>query len=139
MSLTTIGAIVEAAFEVEGTHRVVRRPDDEHADAAHRKAANGIPDGGCAEKRVGRAVEHREESVAGGGDLVPMVAQELFAHDGVMRAQHFAPAAVTELRRVLGRADDVGEEDGRDHPAGLQLASRLVWRKLNMSGAGKRG
>ena len=32
-----------------------------------------------------------------------------------MLVQHFVPAAVAELARALGGADDVGEQDRREH------------------------
>ena len=41
------------------------------------------------------------------------------AHDGVVPLEQLAPAAVAELGRLCGRADDVGEEDGREHAVGL--------------------
>jgi hypothetical protein len=39
----------------------------------------------------------------------------------VVLVQKLAPAAVAKLRHHLGRADDVREQYGRQHPIGLEL------------------
>ena len=44
---------------------------------------------------------------------------EVSADRGVMALEQLAPAAVTEARGHLGRADDVGEEDRRQRPFGF--------------------
>ena len=49
--------------------------------------------------RARRAVEGREESVAGGVDLVAAVAQRLPADERVMPLEQLAPAPVAERRR----------------------------------------
>ena len=69
--------------------------------------------------RPGRAVERGEEAVADDLDLVPAEALELAPDDPVVVRQQALPAAVAELGRQLRRADDVGEQDGREHAARL--------------------
>jgi hypothetical protein len=88
---------------------------------------------------MGGAVEDREKAVSRGGDLLTAMAPELVADSGMMGAQDGAPAAVPELHRPLGRADEVGEQHGGDHATGLQDASPVESQKrggtlVNMSG-----
>src|SRR5690348_15676970 len=77
----------------------------------------------CAPDRARGAVEGRHEPVAGGVDLVSTESQELAPHGRVMILQEVAPAAVAERRRLLGRADDVGEENGRQHTISFRGAA----------------
>ena len=65
------------------------------------------------------AVERREEAVTGGVDLAAAVALELAADDRVVAVEQVAPGAVAERDCAVGRPDDVGEDDGREHAVGL--------------------
>ena len=76
-----------------------------HADRADRGA-----DRLAAADRPGRAVEHREEAIAGGVDLAAAEALELAAHERMVTLEQAVPALVAELCRTGGGADDVGEE-----------------------------
>ena len=81
--------------------RTASRIDGAHADGAR------------------RPVERREEPVAGRVDLAAAEALELAPDERVVPLEQVAPAPVAELRRPLGRADDVGEEHRREHAVGL--------------------
>jgi len=58
---------------------------------------------------------------AGRIHLNPAEARKLPADGSVVLVQKLAPAAVAKLRHHLGRADDVREQYGRQHPIGLEL------------------
>jgi len=77
------------------------------------------------ENRPRRPVEGGEEAVAGRVELAALEAGELAADDSVMPLQQLPPLRVTESCRPLGRADDVGEEDGREDALRLHLAREL--------------
>src|SRR5919197_291292 len=66
-----------------------------------------------------RSVECCEEAVPRGVDLLPPETVELDTNGLVVRLEQLAPAPVAELHRALRRADDVGEEDGREDAVGL--------------------
>ena len=70
---------------------------------------------------AGRPVERGEEAVAGRAHLAAAEAAELAADRRVVLLQQVAPAAVAELGGVLGRVDDVGEEDGGQHTVGRRM------------------
>src|SRR5439155_10731765 len=59
--------------------------------------------------------------VAGGVDLAPPEARQLLPDCAVVAHQELAPRPVTELPGARARADDVGEEHGREHPFRLRL------------------
>ena len=82
--------------------------------------ADAVADRDRTADRAGRAVERREEPVADDLDLVAAEPLELTAHDPVVVGQQGLPADVAELGRPLGRADDVGEQDGRQHASRLR-------------------
>ena len=65
--------------------------------------------------RASWAVERGEEAVSGGVDLLSSELRDPPTDDRVMAFEQITPGSVTELRRALGRADDVREEDGRQH------------------------
>jgi hypothetical protein len=74
---------------------------------------HGGADGAGAAQRPLGGVEGGQEPVAGHVQLAALVAGDLAAGEGVVGLQQLAPAAVAELGRALGRAHDVGEQDGR--------------------------
>src|SRR5205814_10584123 len=47
--------------------------------------------------------------------LLAAVARQLASNERVMLGEQLAPRAVAELGGAYGRADDVGEEEGREH------------------------
>ena len=67
-----------------------------------------------------------EEPVARGVDLASTEARQLLADDGVVLVEQRAPTGVTELGGPRGGADDVGEEDGREHP--VRVCARFALR-----------
>src|SRR4029453_8282529 len=69
--------------------------------------------------RARRSVERGEEAVTGGVELLPAEPHELSPHQRVVLGEQVAPTAVAELDQFRRRADDVGEENGREHAVGL--------------------
>src|SRR4030095_15109295 len=66
-----------------------------------------------------RTVEGGEDPVPGGVELPAAEAGELPTHTRVVLAEQLAPAVVAELGPLRRRTDDVGEQDGGQHPVGL--------------------
>ena len=60
--------------------------------------------------------------VTGGVDFTAGETLELITNDVVVVVQEIAPPSVAERGGARGRADDVGEDDGREHPVGLEAA-----------------
>ena len=79
-----------------------------------------IPHGNGAPDAARRAVERRKEAIAGGVDLAAAVAGEDVADGRVVALQQRAPLAVAELLCSFRRADDIGEEHGRQDLLGLR-------------------
>jgi hypothetical protein len=107
------GDIVTAHFDLAGVNT------HPNLDAEHP---------GCVDKGVGArdrgagAGEGRDESVTGGVHFEAAEPFEFVTHDGVVVVQQVPPSAVAEHRGALGRADDVGEHDGGEHPLGAETA-----------------
>ena len=55
---------------------------------------------------------------------------ELAPDDGVMPLDELAPRPVAELRRLSRRADDVGEQDGREDASGSTSRGRATGQEL---------
>jgi hypothetical protein len=68
--------------------------------------------------------KHGEEPVAQRLDSSPSVVLEVGPGDLVMMLDKGSPALVAELRRALGRSDDVGEQDCRKSPVGFRSVAR---------------
>ena len=83
--------------------------------------SNGLNDRTRAPDAPSRAVEAREEPVAGRVDLGAAVAREKATDDRVMPFEYVAPRSVSELGRSLGRTDDVGEQHGHEDAVELGL------------------
>src|SRR2546425_7154610 len=66
-------------------------------------------------------VEGGEEAVPGRVHLAAAEAYKLAAHELVVALEELAPGAVSQLGRPLARADDVGEEDGREDAVWLSF------------------
>ena len=60
-------------------------------------------------------VERGEEAVSGGIDLIATELRETPANHRVVAVEEVTPRTVADLRRALGRADDVGAENRREH------------------------
>src|SRR5262249_16992040 len=82
--------------------------------------------GDCAGAAHGarRAVASPQKSVAERPDFDAPIARELAPHRGVMSTEQIAPALVAHLLGARGRADDVREQDGREHPVALTNGNR---------------
>ena len=76
--------------------------------------ADALDDRLGAADRPRRAVEGREEAVAGRVLLLAAVARQLAADEGVVTLEQLAPGTVAELGRPRVEPDDVGEEHGRE-------------------------
>ena len=81
--------------------------------------AGGVHGGERAADRARRPVERGEHAVAGAADRATAVDGDLIVHQPVVVLHQVVPAAVAEPGGVLGRADDVGEHDRRQHPVGV--------------------
>jgi hypothetical protein len=79
-----------------------------------------------------RAVERREDAVAGHVDLVPAKASELRAHEAMVLGEQVFPAAVAEFRRLLRGSDDVSEQKCREHAVRLHLLSNTRQKTLDL-------
>ena len=90
--------------------------DSTHLVANRDGAANGAR--GC--------IERSQKPIARSVDLAPLEAGELIAHDPVVQHKLLAPRCVAELGQAFGRADDVGEQDGREHAIGF-LGGQAAW------------
>ena len=74
--------------------------------------ADGVDDRAGATDRVRGPVEAREEAVPRGVQLAPPMALQLLSDERVVPLDQVPPPAVPQIRGDLGRADDVGEEQG---------------------------
>ena len=71
----------------------------------------------------GGAVERREEAVARRVHLPTTEPRELAADDLVVFLEELPPGAVAEVGSMGSRIDDIGEQDGREHP--IRLGNQL--------------
>ena len=85
---------------------------DSHVDADR---AEGFVDRLCASDRAGGTVEGREEPVTRRLDLSSFEPVERSTDELVVLGEELSPSGVPDLGRAVGRADDVGEEHGREH------------------------
>src|SRR6185312_9901805 len=74
--------------------------------------------------RAGRTVEGREESVTRRLHLSPLEPIERLADDPVVLGEELAPSRISDLGRAVGRADDVREENRREHTVVLRSGAR---------------
>ena len=122
--LARAGERRDARAEMDGQPGDVVRQDLDLADVdagpdLEPELPDAVADRDRAADRAGRAVERREEPVADDLDLVAAEPLELATDDAVVVGEQGLPADVAELGRPLGRADDVGEQDGRQHASRL--------------------
>src|SRR3954471_5053369 len=80
-----------------------------------------VADRDRATDRARRAIEGREESVAGRVDLPAAMALELTSDKTAIRVQQVAPPSVTDLGGLTRRLHDVAEEHRREHAVGLGM------------------
>ena len=78
-----------------------------------------VPDGDRASHRPPGPVEGGEDAVAGGLDQRALERCHERGHRPVVLVEQVAPAAVADPGGELGRADDVGEQHGGQHPVDL--------------------
>jgi signal transduction histidine kinase len=97
----------------------------------HADPAQPVAQGGGAADAAARPVEDGQHAVPGRLDQPTAEAVDQLAGEPVVGVQQLAPAAVADLPGPLGRADDVGEQDCRQRPAGLGRPPG--------AGAGRRG
>src|SRR5207253_6803113 len=77
---------------------------------------HGLGDGLRAPDGPSRPVEGGEEPIAGGVDLPPSEPFDQGTNSLVMGIEQFSPAAIPQRGRLLRRANDVSEQNGRKHP-----------------------
>src|SRR5262249_34011525 len=93
---------------------------------AHLEAerADGISNGEPAADASRRAVEEGQEAVAGGRDLASAEVCNLTPHQRIVSYEQITPSPVAEAGCLLRRADDVGEQHGREDAIVLQRRVR---------------
>jgi hypothetical protein len=64
----------------------------------------------------GGPVEGRQQAVPGRVDIAAPVPFDLPAREMVVPGEESRPAGIADFGQPLGRADDVGEQDGRKDP-----------------------
>ena len=65
--------------------------------------------------RARGAIEAGEEAIPGSVELLTAEAEEFVTDERMMALEQLTPATVAEGGGSFGRADDVGEEQGREH------------------------
>jgi len=68
---------------------------------------------------AGWSIERGKNAIASRFDLMTAKACEITPGRGVMIVEQIVPAAVSRRGGLLGRADDVSEEHGREYPVNL--------------------
>ena len=101
-----------------------------HLDA---ELAHPLDDCLGATHRPRRAVERGEEPVARRVELAAAVAGEAATHDAMVLLDELLPAPVAQRCLPGGRADDVGEEDGREDALELGLLLAHLADELDRS------
>jgi len=74
-----------------------------------------IADCARAADRSSRSVESRQEPVARRVNLLSPPASKLPAHESMVCLEQVTPAAITEVCRTLGGANDIGHQDSGQH------------------------
>src|SRR6187455_1937208 len=95
------------------------------------EAANPLDDGLAAPNRARRPVEPREEPIARGVHLETPKASELPPNDLVVPGDEVPPGAVSQLRRTLGRAHQIGKEDRGENGIRHMLLRRSLQEHLD--------
>ena len=78
-----------------------------------------------------RTVEGSENAIAGCLDLMAAETSEIASDRGVMTIEQVMPTAIAERGGFLGRADDVGKENGSEHPVDLDWRPRTGQKLLD--------
>jgi hypothetical protein len=86
---------------------------------SHAEAFDGSAQRQAAAHGARRSVEGSEQAIAGGVELAAAEASQAGVGDRVEAHQQRAPGLVAESGRMLGRIDDVAEEDRRQHAVGF--------------------
>ena len=76
---------------------------------------HGVDRGLRAPDRTRGAVEDREEPVSRCVDLPTAMLLELGSNHGLMRCEQLLPSCVAQIGGSLGRSDEVGEQERREH------------------------
>ena len=82
--------------------------------------------------RPTRTVERREDAVASGLDQTSGVLFDNGAGDDIVTVQQVAPGPIAERRQMLGRSDEVGEQDRSERTVGLGSAVQPAQELLDM-------
>src|SRR5688500_19557832 len=97
------------------------------------EGANGLTDAGRAPYRSGRSIEGGEGAVAGALDDSPTKTGDFVGSYRVVCVQEVTPPCITELCNPLGRRDDVGEQDRREHAVVFWRAARSCQEGLDLA------
>src|SRR5262249_29409994 len=80
-----------------------------------------VADGRSASHCPCRSVERGEDSVTRHVDLAATETGELGAHHSMVPGQQLLPGSVPELHSLPGRADEIGEQERREHAVRLDI------------------
>src|SRR6266496_12308 len=90
------------------------------------EAPNAAAHGDRAGDGAGGPIEDRQHAVPSPLQPGPVEADHLSPSELVMRVEQLAPAPIAELRGVLGRTDDVGQQYGAEEPTAIRLRRTRV-------------
>src|SRR3954466_10363821 len=88
------------------------------------QCSNNVAHCTCTFDGSARSVEGSDEAIAASADFAALKAFQLSTDGKVVRIQDVVPLPVAQLCETLGRADDVGEEHGREDPIGSRRVDR---------------
>src|SRR6267378_6226795 len=91
-----------------------------------------LPDCEGTTNRTGGSIERRAESVACVIDLSAPIALQLGSHHPVVLLEQIAPSTISQLRGTLSGVNDVGEQNGRQHPIGVWPSSNARQEFLHL-------
>ena len=92
----------------------------------HEREANGSA----------RAIKHKKEAIPGSVDLAASACLQVLSYELMVVQKQGAPDPVSDLLERLGRANDVGEDQGEQNAFGLV---RLIWHQLVTRTLGRMG
>jgi hypothetical protein len=94
--------------------------------------ARRVADRDGARDRARRAVERGEEAVPRRAELSASEPAQLTTDEYVVLFEEVTPTTVAEIHGQLCRPDDVGEEDGREHPVERRMRSHAGQELLDL-------
>src|SRR6476659_4372233 len=98
------------------------------------QGAHALGNCACAANSARRAVEGREETVAGAIDLAPAKVGQLAANERMVTVEQIVPNLITEAGSALSGTDDVGEKDCRKYAVGFEAVARACQELFDLVG-----